>query len=81
MVTNMTGANETELVETKERHDALGDGARRRSVGLSWWRRFRSSGLTQTAFAQRKGCRYVKEMLTRLPVMTNQDGRRPRLPG
>lgn len=58
MVTNTTPANEPELVETGEKHDALGrrrTPAERRAELLA---AYRTSGLTQSAFAQREGIRY-----------------------
>ena len=58
MITNTTPANEPELVETGEKHDALGrrrTPAERRAELLA---AYRASGLTQSAFARREGIRY-----------------------
>jgi len=58
MVTNTTRANDPELVETGEKHDALGrrrTPPERRAELLA---AYRSSGLTQAAFAQREGITY-----------------------
>ena len=58
MVTNPTPANEPELVETGEKHDALGrrrTPAERRAELLT---AYQASGLTQSAFARREGIRY-----------------------
>lgn len=58
MVTTTTGAAETELIETGEKHDVLGrrrTPAERRAELLA---AYRTSGLTQSAFARREGIRY-----------------------
>jgi len=58
MVTNTTRANDPELVETGEKHDALGrrrTPPERRAELLA---AYRSSGLTQMAFARREGITY-----------------------
>jgi len=58
MVTTTTGATDTELIETGEKHDVLGRRrmpAERRAELLA---AYRDSGLTQSAFARREGIRY-----------------------
>jgi transposase-like protein len=84
MVTNTTAT--TELVETGEKHDVLGrrrTPAERRAELLA---AYRTSGLTQSAFARREGIRYstfctwaqAEREAGRLPVaQAGRKGRRP----
>jgi transposase-like protein len=86
MVTNPTGANDAEVVETGEKHDVLGrrrTPPERRAELLA---AYRSSGLTQAAFAQREGLTYstfctwaqAEREAGRLPrAQAGRRGRRP----
>jgi len=90
MVTTTTEATETELIETGEKHDALG---RRRTPAerrVELLAAYRASGLTQSAFARREGIRYstfctwaqAEREAGRLPVaQAGRKGRRPTPPG
>jgi transposase-like protein len=86
MVSTTTGATDTELVETGEKHDALGrrrTPPERRAELLA---AYRSSGLTQMAFARREGITYstfctwaqAEREAGRLPrAQAGRRGRRP----